>query len=194
MYKPDEIAVKQVYQIDVSGSQIGVSYYVMPFEGATEEGNLYRTDKPHQDFFEAAKPVLAIAKKWLEIPMETTEGKELKLKVDKIKFVESKKFGHGVKIKCRLCDLKYSDENISLQTPTYYTDGTGMGMDENHAYEKQKMTKAESNTFYRLAEEAFAYAYYGKREQPTVGEAQDAYEAGGWPEELGEVDDDGSSI
>lgn len=63
MYKLDEIAIKKVYQIDVSGNQIGVSYYVMPIVGATEEGNLYRTDKPHQDFYDAAKPILAIAEK-----------------------------------------------------------------------------------------------------------------------------------
>ena len=173
MYKSDEIALKKVYQIDVSGNQIGVTYYVMPIEGATEEGNLYRTDKPHQDFYEAAKPVPAIA----------TEGQELKLNVDKIKFVDSKKFGRGVTIKCRLWNMKYSEDSLRLQTPTYYEEGKGTRQDKDSAWEVQKMTKKESEVFDRLAEEAFAYAYYGKREQPTAAEAQDAYENGGYPDE-----------
>lgn len=183
MYKLDEIAIKKVYQIDVSGNQIGVSYYVMPIVGATEEGNLYRTDKPHQDFYEAAKPVPGIAEKWLEIPLQTTEGQELKLSVDKIKFTDSKKFGRGVTIKCRLWNLKYSNDSLRLQTPTYYEEGKGTGQDKDSAWEVQKMTKKESEVFERLAEEAFAFAYYGKREQPTVAEAQDAYENGGYPDE-----------
>ena len=183
MYKLDEIAIKKVYQIDVSGNQIGVTYYVMPIVGATEEGNLYCTDKPHQDFYEAAKPVLDIAKKWLEIPLLTTEGQELKLNVDKIKFTDSKKFGRGVTIKCRLWGLKYSNDSLRLQTPTYYVEGKGTGQDKESAWEMQKMTKRESEVFDRLTEEAFAFAYYGKREQPTVAEAQDAYENGGYPDE-----------
>lgn len=88
-------------------------------------------------------------------------------------------------IKCRLWGLKYSNDSLRLQTPTYYEEGKGAGQDKDSAWEVQKMTKKESEVFERLAEEAFAFAYYGKREQPTVAEAQDAYEAGCWPEEQG---------
>ena len=36
-----------------------------------------------------------------------------------------------------------------------------------------------------LQKEAFAYAYHCKREQPTVEEAQHAYESGAYPDEIG---------
>ena len=35
-----------------------------------------------------------------------------------------------------------------------------------------------------LKQEAFNYAYYCKREQPTVDEAQHAYESGAYPDEI----------
>ena len=184
MYKPDEIETKRVSAIIMRDMQVGVSYDVIPYEGAPEEATIYRADKPHEDFREAAQSVMGIAKKWLEMDLVNAVRKELRLRIIKIKYVDSAKHGVGVKLTCSVSGLKYSDESIKLETPTYYLGGNGNGIDEqNNIYTKQELTDDQYSIFKRLADEAFKYAYYGKREQPTVVEAALAAENGGFADE-----------
>lgn len=62
--------------------------------------------------------------------------------------------------------------------------GNGGDKDENGVeYTKQLLTDEQYSIFKRLANEAFKYAYYGKREQPTVEEAAQAAENGGFADE-----------
>ena len=53
------------------------------------------------------------------------------------------------------------------------------------AERKQMLLPKEVRLMESLKEEAFNYAYYCKREQPTVDEAQHAYESGAYPDEIG---------
>lgn len=184
MYRKDEIAIKKVAAIILKNGQIGVSYYVSPYSGNSEEATVYRCDKPHEDFMEAFAPIPEIAKEWLELNLINADGDKLLFRVDKIKFIESTKKGFGVKMMCHAYDLKYSDEAIKLSTPTYYSYGNGNGTDKTgKKYVKQLLSDDEHLKFKRLAEEAFKYAYWGKREQPTAEEAAEAERSGGFLDE-----------
>jgi len=186
MYKPDEIEQKIVSAIIIRDMQIGVSYNVYPYKGAPEEATIYRADKPHEDFREAVRPIADIAKKWLEMDLINAARKDLHMSIVKIKYVESSKHGSGVKLTCSVSGLKYSDESIKLGTPTYYLGGCGSGTDQHGLeYTKQQLTDNQYSIFKKLADEAFKYAYYGKREQPTVTEAAQAAENGGFADEEG---------
>lgn len=48
----------------------------------------------------------------------------------------------------------------------------------------QELLPDEIKTMKELQKETFAYAYHCKREQPTVEEAQNAYESGAYPDEI----------
>lgn len=186
MYKPDEIEMKEVTAITIRDMQIGVSYNVYPYKGASEEATIYRADKPHEDFREAFRPIADIAKEWLEMDLINAAGEDLHMSIVKIKYVQSEKCGSGVKITCSVSGLKYSDGSIKLETPTYYRGGRGEGTDQHGVkYNKQQLTNNQYSIFKKLANEAFKYAYYGKREQPTVTEAAQAAENGGFADEEG---------
>lgn len=120
MYKPDEIEMKEVSAIIIRDMQIGVSYYVLPYKGAAEEATIYRADKPHEDFRKAHAPIADIAKEWLEMDLVNAAGEELHLNVKKIKYVQSKKYGVGIKLTCSVWNFTFSDDAIKIETPTYY--------------------------------------------------------------------------
>lgn len=184
MYRPNEIAHKEVLAVFIDYGRIGVSYYVEPYDGAPEEATLFKANAPHEDFSKAFKPIPKIARKWLETTFVNAEGKELGFRVDKVKFIEAAKKGRGVKIFGHFRGLTYSDEKIKVATPTYWKDGSGTTKLQNG--EDTDMEQISQDDWYSLLDfknEAFKYAYYNKCEQPTVEEAADAEANGGFTDE-----------
>ena len=156
----------------------------------TEEGE-YKSEHltvtkfrtPHQDFkaaFEAIKP---LAERMIELPLQNGLGERIQLVVSKIKFVEHKDYGAGVRIAANLYNLAFAEKNILINTPVYYQKEVGSYTHNGREIFNNKLTEEEYKALELLKEEAFKYAYYDKCEQPTVMEAQEAYEAGGYADE-----------
>lgn len=73
----------------------------------------------------------------------------------------------------RVTTHKFYAEGVDVN---HHADGTGLMT--------QQVLATERQIFDKLAREAFAYAYYGKREQPTLDEAAEAERNGGFADEV----------
>nr|DAL11029.1 MAG TPA_asm: hypothetical protein [Caudoviricetes sp.] len=169
----------EVKSVEYNGGLI-VNYEVIPAGASAETCIVSRTDKPHEDFIKLWLEVHKVATKMLEFPLENAEGTSMRLQVVKIKFLKSSKYGDGIQLVVQLWGLLYSLLPLRITTHKYYQ----MGVDRNHDaqgtyFETQKLSSQEMALFDDIEKEAFAYAYYGKREQPTLDEAAEAETHGG---------------
>lgn len=82
--------------------------------------------------------------------------------------------------------FKNSSEPLMVVTRKFYTVAVDYYRDGNgKQIPLQMLLPKEVRLMESLKQEAFNYAYYCKREQPTVDEAQHAYESGAYPDEIG---------
>lgn len=177
-----------VYTISFNNGNLTVDYAITPVDNPPECCVVSRSDKPHSDFMQLWHQLDPIAKRFLEFPLQNEDGKDLHVQVVKVKYVNNKKFGEGYQLTVHLWNLVHSRVPLRVTTHKFYAEGVDVS---HHADGTGLMTQqvlaTERQIFDKLAREAFAYAYYGKREQPTLDEAADAERNGGFADEVGRV-------
>ena len=177
-----------VYTISFNNGNLTVDYAITPVDNPPECCVVSRSDKPHSDFMQLWHQLDPIAKRFLEFPLQNEDGKDLHVQVVKVKYVNNKKFGEGYQLTVHLWNLVHSRVPLRVITHKFYAEGVDVS---HHADGTGLMTQqvlaTERQIFDKLAREAFAYAYYGKREQPTLDEAADAERNGGFADEVSRV-------
>lgn len=154
--------------VEYKGGNIKVSYTVTPLNSHEEASIISRIDKPHEDFMRAWMELPEIARRLLEFPLANEDGEELGIMVTKVNFLTSKNFGRGMQLVALLLGFKNCKQPLQVV---------------NEPFPLQQLTPREADVMFLIKKEAFDYAYHCKREQPTIDEAQDAYENGGYPDE-----------
>lgn len=186
--------MEEAYEVKfilAKGGNIKIRYSVSPTDAAPEENIISRGDKPHEDFRRAWEKLPDIARRMLEIPLENAGGQELKIQIVKVNFPEHNDFGEGLQLVVLLSGFSTFKKPLQVTTHKYYRHApeyidlpTGQTAPcQELTPPCQELTPDEIKTMIELKQEAFAYAYYCKREQPTVDEAQAAYERGAYPDE-----------
>lgn len=174
-----------VYTISFNNGNLTVDYTITPVDSPPECCVVSRSDKPHSDFMQLWHQLAPIAKRFLEFPLLNEDRKDLHVQVVKVKYINSKKFGEGYQLTVHLWNLVHSLVPLRVTTHKFYAEG----VDVNHHADgtglmTQQVLATERQIFDKLASEAFAYAYYGKREQPTLDEAAEAERNGGFADEV----------
>lgn len=137
----------------------------------------------HPDLKAAFKPIPEMIKRLLEMPLVNCYGEVLEMVPHKIKFIESDKYGSGVKFTASLNGLGLSDEKITISTPSYYKSAKLVHEDIHGKRGLNQLTQEEWQALEVLKREAFLYAYHNKCLQPTVDEAAKAAANGGFADE-----------
>lgn len=92
----------EVNYIAIKGGNIKIRYSVSPEGGVPEENIVSRSDKPHEDFQRAWSKLANIARRFLEMPLENSDGGQLQVWVSKVNFPVHKDFGEGMQIVVQL--------------------------------------------------------------------------------------------
>lgn len=175
--------IYEVKYVQVKQGTVKVRYTVTPSGGEPEESIVSRSDKVHEDFRKAWKELRKIAARFLEFPLQNEESKNLHVAVTKVNFLQHKDCGDGMQLVVLLQGFTHCREPLQVVTHKFYECAVDSYLDNNkHPRILQQLLPDEIEVMEKLKDEAFAYAYYCKREQPTVDEAQAAYEAGGYPD------------
>lgn len=176
----------EVKFILAKGGNIKIRYSVAPSGAAPEENIVSRGDKPHEDFRRVWGKLPDIARRMLEMPLENEDGEELNIQIVKVNFPEHNDFGRGMQLVVLLSGFSTFKKPLQVTTHKYYSQAPEyIDLPSGRAIHCQELLPDEIKTMLELKKEAFDYAYHCKREQPTVDEAQAAYEAGGYPDEKG---------
>lgn len=174
----------EVKFIVAKGGVIKIRYSVSPTGAAPEENIISRGDRPHEDFRNAWHKLPGIVRRMLELPLENADGQELKIQIVKVNFPEHNDFGEGLQLVVLLHGFSTFKKPLQVTTHKYYRHAPEyLELPSGQNVPCQELLPDEIKTMLELKQEAFAYAYYGKREQPTVDEAQTAYERGAYPDE-----------
>lgn len=177
-----------VYAIGVNNGKLTVDYAITPVDNPPECCVVSRSDKPHSDFRQLWHQLTPIAKRFLEFPLKNEDGNDLHIQVVKVKYISSNKYGEGYQLTVHLWNLIHSLVPLRVTTHKFYAEGVDVNHhDDGTGLMTQQVLDPERKIFDQLAREAFAYAYYGKREQPTLDEAADAERNGGFADEVGRV-------
>lgn len=169
-----------VFSVGYNNGLWTVDYSVTPGDRASERCKIIRADRPHPDFIDAFKPFIAMARRFVELPLVNLSKVPMELAVKNIKFDVHSKYGTSVRMAVECGPLSYSQDNIKLITPTFYEIRKGTNVvsfpDRTAVeYGLNELTKEELEQIKRLKEEAFLYAYASKREQVTLEEAAEEY-------------------
>lgn len=174
----------EINYISVKGGSIKIRYSVSPSGGVAEENIVSRSDKPHEDFQRVWGKLANIARRFLEMPLENAGGGPLQVWVSKVNFPVHKDFGEGMQIIVQLSGFINCTQALQVVTQKFYRYAAEyIDLPTGQRIPCQELLPDEIKTMKELQQEAFAYAYHCKREQPTVEEAQKAYENGGYPDE-----------
>ena len=168
------------------GGSTKVRYTVKPTDAEPEESIVSRADVLHEDFRKLWALLPGVARRMLEFPAKNEDDLPLRIWVTKVNFVSHKDLGDGMQLVVLMDGFKNSSEPLMVVTRKFYTAAVDYYRDGNgKQIPLQMLLPKEVRLMESLKEEAFNYAYYCKREQPTVDEAQHAYESGAYPDEIG---------
>lgn len=175
-----------IEKIDTKGSlTVTFSVSVAKADGSfvNESMSVTKYRDVHPDLRTAFAPIPEMIKRLLEIPLVNCYGEKLVMEPHKIKFVDSEKYGPGVKFTLSLNGLGLSDEKIVISTPTYYKAAKLVHEDIHGKRGLNQLTQEEWQALESLKKEAFLYAYHNKCLQPTAEEAAAAAVNGGFDDE-----------
>lgn len=166
-----------------SGGCTKIRYSVRPVDAEPEESIISRADVPHEDFRHLWAKLPAVAARFLEFPLTNADGKNLELTVTKVNFLEHKDFGYGMQLVAFVRGLANCSVPLQIVTHKFYCNPVDFRNEGKKKIPLQLLELNEKMLMEALKQEAFEYAYHGKRQQPTLDEAQNAYERGGFPDE-----------
>ena len=73
-----------------------IRYTVCPADAEPEENIISRADKPHEDFRKLWALLPGVAARFLEFPLQNADGQNIILRVTKVNFLDSTKYGYGM--------------------------------------------------------------------------------------------------
>lgn len=160
-----------------------IRYTVCPADAEPEENIVSRADKPHEDFRKLWTLLPGVAARFLEFPLQNADGQNIILRVTKVNFLDSTKYGYGMQLVVLLEGMALCPTPLQIVTQKFYCTETLIRQQGEKKIPMQLLLPNEKALMKSLKEEAFKYAYCGKRQQPTIDEAQRAYERGGYLDE-----------
>lgn len=173
----------EVHRIELDGA-ISVDYSVYSVNGSAKRVKIKLYDRPHEDFYAAYENIKECFRQMFGLPLADKEtGEELKVSLKKIVFVSKADYGKGMKITAEVSGISKHSSPMKFTTlPFYETEMARVDTGKEtiggcKIYEYiQKLSGFQLLAMRRIQEEAFWYAFCGKKEQPTLEEA--AVEAG----------------
>ena len=169
----------KVFNISFKGGTCCVDYQVTPEDGSPERNKVRKSDKLHGDFESLLCRIRNMAAEMLEIGLTNVDGSSLNIDIESIVFLE-----------VELSGLANSYDDIFITTPAYYALGKyprqaydDEEIDEDGIIRMQQLSVEQVALIKQLKDEAFKFAYYGKKLQPTVEEAAEAAKSGGFKDE-----------
>ncbi len=143
-------------------------------------------EEPHQDFMDSLIEMQILAQSMIELPMVNQDGEACMLNIKSISFLKSDKHGRGVKFKLAVEGLSKSKDPVIINTQSFYEHGphSKKNILGEELYPLQELDDQQVASLQKMAMEAVKLVYYNKRKQPTLEEAAEAAENGGYADEL----------
>lgn len=176
-----------VLSIRFSGRHwITVSYEIHYNDDRVKSQSTSVWEEPHQDFMDSLMEMQALASRIIELPMVNSDGEECMMNIKNISFLKSDKYGRGVKFKLEIEGLSSSHDPVIINTPSFYEHAPHFKKNivDEESYPLQELDEQKLFSLQKMAMEAVKLVYYNKRKQPTIEEAAEAAENGGYADEL----------
>ena len=176
-----------VLNIRFSGRHwITVSYEIHYNDDRVKSQSTSVWEEPHQDFMDSLIEMQLLAQSMIELPMVNQDGEACMLNIKSISFLKSDKHGRGVKFKLAVEGLSSSHDPVIINTPSFYEHGphSKKNILGEELYPLQELDEQQLFSLQKMAMEAVKLVYYNKRKQPTIEEAAEAAENGGYADEL----------
>ena len=176
-----------VLNIRFSGRHwITVSYEIHYNDDRVKSQSTSVWEEPHQDFMDSLMEMQALASRIIELPMVNSDGEECMMNIKNINFLKSDKYGRGVKFKLEVEGLSSSHDPVIINTPSFYERAPHFKKNivDEESYPLQELDEQQLFSLQKMAMEAVKLVYYNKRKQPTIEEAAEAAENGGYADEL----------
>lgn len=165
---------------------ITVSYEIHYNDDRVKSQSTSVWEEPHQDFMDSLMEMQALASRIIELPMVNSDGEECMMNIKNINFLKSDKYGRGVKFKLEVEGLSSSHDPVIINTPSFYERAPHFkeSIVDEESYPLQELDEQQIFSLQKMAMEAVKLVYYNKRKQPTIEEAAEAAENGGYADEL----------
>ena len=165
-----------------------VSYEIHYNDNRVKSQSTSVWEEPHQDFMDSLMEMQALASRIIELPMVNSDGEECMMNIKNINFLKSDKYGRGVKFKLEVEGLSSSHDPVIINTPSFYERAPHFkeSIVDEESYPLQELDEQQLFSLQKMAMEAVKLVYYNKRKQPTIEEAAEAAENGGYADELAE--------
>lgn len=171
-----------VSKVEISGS-ITVDYTVQQLNGSERRMRVKLYERADEDFRKAYEAVKECFCQMFGLPLADAEtGAKLEAAVTRVTFVSNAKYGRGMKITAVVTGIMKHGSPMTFTTLPYYETAidripTGeLTVCGSEVYcPVQQLTGFQLAAMQKFQQEAFAYAHYGKKEQPTLEEAAKGY-------------------
>lgn len=176
-----------VLNIRFSGRHwITVSYEIHYNDDRVKSQSTSVWEEPHHDFMDSLIEMQLLAQSMIELPMVNSDGEECMMNIKNINFLKSDKYGRGVKFKLEVEGLSSSHDPVIINTPSFYERAPHFkeSIVDEESYPLQELDEQQIFSLQKMAMEAVKLVYYNKRKQPTIEEAAEAAENGGYADEL----------
>lgn len=173
-----------------SNFHVTVAYDVYYADGRHKYQNTSVLEEPHEDFMKRLIEVQYLAKQIIELPLLNLDEHECVLNIKSINYLASSKYGDGVKFKLAVEGLVNSQDPVIINSPNYYQSAPHLKKNFITGEEEYPLQELDEQQLWKLsmmALEAIKLVYYNKRKQPTLDEATEAAEKGGYADELVEA-------
>ena len=165
---------------------ITVSYEINYNDDRVKSQSTSVWEEPHQDFMDSLIEMQLLAQSMIELPMVNSDGEACMMNIKNISFLKSDKYGRGVKFKLEIEGLSSSHDPVIINTPSFYERAPHFkeNIVDEESYPLQELDEQQIFSLQKMAMEAVKLVYYNKRKQPTIEEAAEAAENGGYADEL----------
>ncbi len=172
----DEAMEYCVHSIAFNGA-ITVDYSYCKLNGKNSRLKIKLLERPHQDFTREYGNIKECFEQMIGFPIvDKLTGAKLDIIPTKVTFVESKNNGRGMKITAQIFGIEQHEKPTTLTTLPFYEIGLSVidtitinGKEINRY--RQQLNSFQILTMNNIKREAFEFAKYGKKEQPTLEEA-----------------------
>ena len=163
-----------------------VSYEIHYNDNRVKSQSTSVWEEPHQDFMDSLIEMQLLAQSMIELPMVNSDGEACMMNIKSISFLKSNKHGRGVKFKLAVEGLSKSKDPVIINTQSFYEHGphSKKNILGEELYPLQELDDQQVASLQKMAMEAVKLVYYNKRKQPTIKEAAEAAENGGYADEL----------
>lgn len=177
-----DIVDYHVYKVEISGG-ITVDYSIQQLNGRERRMRVKLYEKAHEDFYKAYEAVKECFYQMFGLPLVDAEtGEKLEVALRKVTFVSKTDYGQGMKITAEVKGIMKHSVPMKFTTLPYYetalarfSTGELTECGSEIYCHVQQLTGFQLAAMQRFQQEAFYYAQYGKKEQPTLEEAAEGY-------------------